>query len=108
MCKEYVKGTLGGGGQGSDSLMDVGSPLGVLRCVETWQRWWLYIIVNVLKATDLYIFKRLILCYVYFTSRNIVVLNSLIKNMIGYTEHPSFGLYNDANLSLSLFLDKKS
>lgn len=34
----------------------------------TRQRWWSYNIVKALKATELYTFKWLILCYVALTS----------------------------------------
>ena len=40
--------------------------LGWWKCFRTRYRWWWHNVVNVLKATELYVWKRQILCYVNF------------------------------------------
>lgn len=58
---------LEGDEMGRDCLMDTAFASGVMKIFGTRKRWWLHI-MNVVNATELYTYFRLIYCYVNFTS----------------------------------------
>ena len=54
-----------------------GFPIRATEMVRNQTEWWLHIIVNVERATELFTLKWLILCYMDFTSTEISILFSV-------------------------------